>query len=95
VPLAFAGNRVSILREQPDESSNILMRDQIVKLLQAVPFSPFAVDVAEDVAYTIPTPDHVLAGRNVLVIEDDAGLVDLIPYSHIRRISHRAQIAGK
>jgi hypothetical protein len=29
----------------------------------------------------------VLAAKNVLVIEDDAGLVDVIPYSHIRRIS--------
>jgi hypothetical protein len=39
------------------------------------------------VAYSIPTPDHVLAAKNVLVIEDDAGLVDVIPYAHIRRIS--------
>jgi hypothetical protein len=45
------------------------------------------VDVAADVAYSIPTPDHVLAAKNVLLIEDDAGLVDVILYSHIRRIS--------
>jgi len=45
------------------------------------------VDIAADVAYSIPTPDHVLAGKNVLVIEDDSGLVDMIPYAHIRRIS--------
>ena len=45
------------------------------------------MDVAPDVAYSIPTPDHVLAAKNVLVIEDDAGLVDVIPYAHTRRIS--------
>ena len=63
------------------------MREQILKLLHKIPFMPFSVDVAADVAYSIPTPDHVLAAKNVLVIEDDAGLVDVIPYAHIRRIS--------
>jgi hypothetical protein len=53
-------------------------------------WKPFSVDVAADVAYSIPTPDHVLAAKNVLVIEDDAGLVDVIPYAHIRRISFAA-----
>jgi len=63
------------------------MRDQILKLLHKVPFQPFSVDVAADVAYSIPTPDHVFVAKHFLFIEDDAGLVDVIPYSHIRRIS--------
>jgi hypothetical protein len=63
------------------------MREQLIKLLHKIPFQPFSVDVAEDVAYSIPIPDHVLAAKNVLVIEDDSGLVDVIPYAHIRRIS--------
>jgi hypothetical protein len=67
------------------------MREQILKLLHKFPFQPFSVDVAEDVAYSIPTPDHVLAAKKVLVIEDDAGLVDVIPYSHIRRISFASE----
>ncbi len=66
------------------------MREQIQKLLHAVPFEPFSVDIAEDVAYSIPSPDHVLLGKNVLVIEDDSGYVDLVGYQHIRRISHKA-----
>ena len=66
------------------------MREQIQKLLHAVPFEAFSVDVAEDVAYSIPIPDHVLLGKNVLVIEDDKGYVDIISYQHIRRISHKA-----
>ena len=34
------------------------MREQILKLLKAVPFTPFVVDVAEDVQYSIGTNDH-------------------------------------
>ena len=65
------------------------MREQVEKLLHAVPFEPFSVDVAEDVAYSIPTPDHVLLGKNVLVIEDDSGYVDLVSYRHIRRLGFK------
>lgn len=66
------------------------MREQVQKLLHAVPFQPFAVDVAPDVAYSIPTPDHVLLGKNVLVIEDDSGYVGIVDYKHIRRLTHKA-----
>ena len=45
------------------------------------------MDVAADVTYSIPIPGHVLVEKNVLVIENDGGLVDLIPHAHIRRIS--------
>ena len=69
------------------------MRDQILKLLHKISFQPFSVDVVADVPYSIPTPDHVLAAKNVLVIEDYCGLVDVIPYSHIRRISFAATVA--
>jgi hypothetical protein len=57
------------------------------------PSGGFSVDVVADVPYSIPTPDHVLAAKNVLVIEDYCGLVDVIPYSHIRRISFAATVA--
>ena len=67
------------------------MREQIQKLLHAIPFRPFSVDVDPDLAYAIPTPDHVLAAKGVLVVEDDSGLVDVIPYNHIRRISFRSE----
>ena len=68
------------------------MREQILKLLKAVPFTPFVVDVAEDVQYSIGTNDHATAFKRVLAIEDDRGYVDLIPYAHIRRLHHRAPL---
>jgi hypothetical protein len=66
------------------------MREQILKLLKAVPFTLFVVDVVEDVQYSIGTNDHATAFKRVLAIEDDRGYVHLIPYAHIRRLHHQA-----
>jgi hypothetical protein len=49
------------------------MRDQIAKLLHARPFRSFAVEVDSDLAYSIPTAEHALLARTVIVIEDDSG----------------------
>jgi len=62
------------------------MRDQIAKLLQARPFRSFAIEVDSDLAYSIPTAEHALMARTVIVIEDDSGYVDIVPYSAIRRL---------
>lgn len=66
------------------------MREQIHALLHAVPFEPFAVEIAEDLSWSIPTSDHALAAKFALVIEDDDGLVHLISYAHVRQIVHRS-----
>lgn len=68
------------------------MREQLHQLLHAIPFEPFAVEVAEDLAWSIPTPDHALAAKSAFVIEDDDGLVHLISYGHIRQIVHKASV---
>ena len=68
------------------------MREQIRKLLHATPFEPFAVEVDADIAWSIPTPDHALAARSALVIEDDDGLVHLVSYAHVRQIVHRTAV---
>ncbi|HEY5893483.1 MAG TPA: hypothetical protein VIT91_09650 [Chthoniobacterales bacterium] len=63
------------------------MREQILKLVQAKPFIPFIVDVAEDVSYVVPTPDDIFpASPRLLVIMADDGYVNVIPYDHIRRL---------
>jgi hypothetical protein len=62
------------------------MRDQIAKLIQARPFRSFAIEVDSDLAYSIPTAEHALMARTVIVIEDDSGYVDIVPYSAIRRL---------
>jgi hypothetical protein len=65
------------------------MREQIQRLLHTRPFKGFAVEIDSDLAYSIPTAEHVLLARNAIVIEDDSGWVDIVPYTAIRRI--RAQ----
>jgi len=64
------------------------MKDQLQKLIKQVPFAAFAIDVAEDVAYAIPTSDHVLLGKEGVVIMGDDGLFNYIPYTHIRRLTY-------
>ena len=62
------------------------MRDQIAKLLHARPFRSFAIEVDSDLAYSIPTAERALLARTVIVIEDDSGYVDIVPYSAIHRL---------
>lgn len=62
------------------------MKEQITKLLHAQPFQSFVVDVAEDVAYAIATPDHATAGGKTLAILADDGTFDIVPYRQIRRL---------
>jgi hypothetical protein len=71
------------------------MREQILQLLKAVPFTSFVVDVDEDVQYSIGTNDLATAFKRVLAIEDDRGYLDLIPYAHIWRLHHRGAIVGR
>jgi hypothetical protein len=67
------------------------MKEEIQRLLKATPFVPFVVDVAEDLAYSIATHDHANAAGNALVIVDDSGFIDLIPWRHIRRVHYLAE----
>ena len=62
------------------------MRDQIAKLLHARPFKGFAIEVDSDLTYSIRTAEHAFLARTVMVIEDDSGYVDILPYSAIRRL---------
>lgn len=70
------------------------MREQIIKLLNKIPFHPFAVDVASDVVYSIPTRYHVLVTGKLLVIAAAAGTFDAVSFDHIRRIFFRESAAG-
>jgi hypothetical protein len=54
--------------------------------------------VAEDLAYSIPTPDHATAGGKQLAILADDGTFDIVAYRRIRRLHLRdgetVEIAG-
>jgi hypothetical protein len=63
------------------------MREQLLKLLKAIPFRPFKVELSNNVGYQIETADHATVLRSILVIEDDEGAADLIAISHIARLN--------
>jgi hypothetical protein len=68
------------------------MKEQIEKLLRATPFVPFVLEIADNVVYAIATADHAFTAGKLLVIADDDGTVDIVPYGHIRRI--RTKVAA-
>lgn len=53
------------------------------------PFQPFVLEVAEDVACSIATRDHLLVARNLVAVLDDGGYIAVIPISQIRRVVYR------
>jgi hypothetical protein len=56
------------------------MLDELKKWIKAIPFLPFTVHVADGRAFPVPHPDHILVtSKGLVVIEDDAGLVDILP----------------
>ena len=63
------------------------MREQIKKLLTAVPFQAFAVEVAADLTYSVLASDHAFALSSFLVTEDVKGCADLVPFAHICRVA--------
>lgn len=69
------------------------MKEQIEKLLHATPFVPFILEVADEVVYPIATADHALLGGKLIGIADDDGLIDLVPYRHIRRLRTKLEAA--
>jgi hypothetical protein len=48
--------------------------------------SRIRLEVDSDLTYSIPSAEHALLARTVIVIEDDSGYVDIVPYSVIRRL---------
>lgn len=65
------------------------MREQLIKMIHATPFEPFMFDLAEDVVYAIPTPDHIMPGKEVAAVMDDEGYIEFVSYHNIRRIRHK------
>jgi hypothetical protein len=78
-------DRWRMLFRHPDEP----IRSQIEKLIIAMPFCPFVVELDADSKYEITDPKRAFAAGNFLVIEDVNDDVDLIPYGQIRRVQVR------
>lgn len=56
------------------------MLEELRRLLKATPFRPFTLNMADGRAFEIFHPEIVMVTRKgIVVIEDPAGYVDLLP----------------
>ena len=62
-----------------------MIRDEITKLLEHVPFVPFTIEMSSGRQIPVPSSDHIYVGPkgSLLVVTDDKGLYDLLPILHI------------
>ena len=60
------------------------MIEELRKLIKAVPFNPFTLEVSSGRHVHVPHPDHILVtAKGVIAVEDDEGLVDIISALHL------------
>jgi hypothetical protein len=56
------------------------MFEELRNRIKAAPFIPFTVYVADGRAVSVPNPDHILVtSAGLVVIENDQGLLDILP----------------
>ncbi len=67
------------------------MLEEIRNRIKAVPFLPFTVRVADGRSFLVPHSDHILVtAKGLVVIENDQGLLDILPILLISGISTQA-----
>lgn len=70
------------------------MLEELKKWTKAIPFLPFTVHVADGRSFPVPHPDHILVtAKGLVVIEDDVGLVDVLPILLVSGISAQSTAA--
>lgn len=65
-----------------------MIREEITKILEHVPFVPFTIEMSSGRQIPVPTRDHIYVGPkgSLLVVTDDKGLYDLLPILHVTAI---------
>jgi hypothetical protein len=56
------------------------MNEQIKAQVETVPFQPFSIQMNDGRSVEVPHPDHVIVGRFATTVEDDAGIIRILPY---------------
>ena len=62
------------------------MLDDIREAVRRVPFQPFWIELTSGSDLPVPHPDHILVGRERVVVEDDRGVINVLAPSNIARI---------
>ena len=59
------------------------MNDQIKTQIETEPFQPFSIQMNDGRSIDVPHPDHAIAGRFAATIEDDNGIIRILPYRNM------------
>ena len=62
------------------------MLNEIREAVHRVPFRPFSIELSSGGIIHVPHPDHILAGRNQVAVEDDEGVINVLSALHIARL---------
>ena len=68
-----------------------MLRDEIAKLVDQVPFVPFTIEMSSGRRIAVRSREHIIVGSkgSLVVIEDDQGLFDMVPILHITALSSK------
>jgi hypothetical protein len=70
------------------------MFEELRQRIKAVPFVPFSIFVADGREFPVPHPDHLLVtSRGLVVIENDEGLLDILPSLFLSGIRAKSSAA--
>ncbi len=73
-----------------------MISEELRRLLQARPFKPFRLHVADQAVHKVPHADWALINPagTMMVVMDEAGYFDWISTAHITRITHIGEPQG-
>ena len=63
------------------------MQQELTKLLRAVPFMPFVIFTRDGESQVVTNVEILSVGRNAIAYTDREGIISLIPYTAIDRVS--------
>ena len=67
------------------------MLEELRNRIKAIPFLPFSVRVVDGRSFLVPHSDHILVtSKGLVAIENDEGLLDILPSLMISGISTQA-----
>lgn len=70
------------------------MLEQLRKLIQVSPFRAFRLELSGGRQVRVPHRDHIMVTtKGIIVVEDDDGLVDIIPALHLAAINCEGTIS--
>jgi hypothetical protein len=59
------------------------MQQQIKAQVEERPFQPFSIELNDGRSIPVPNYEHIMVGQFAATIEDDAGIIRILPYRNI------------